>query len=429
MGTWIYVWPEWEYVRAYDFANNRFTTNSQGDVKPAKIATTGRTDGMPGGFLSIPANGTAPGTGILWANHPWREDTEKERIVEGVLRAYDASNLREIWNSRANPARDNFGNFAKFCPPTVANGKVYLPTMGGLHRKITIWGDFAREGPALANLDDNFLVMARTGTDNQLYVRWSGDGIHWLDSWKTTIANESSSHSSAVAAGISPRRLFRGWRDENGHLRVRASDDLINWFGREFLPETSERGPALVCGNGRLFLAWTDQNSRLNVMSSSDGLSWDPQHKVTLNYTSPKAPGLAFFNGTLLLWSGTDFSLNILQSSDGLTWGNPLTPGINNSADGSDFAPALALDGNTPIFCWRGWGYQQLCQMTPMGGTVSNFQGERHFRAFTDTTVASPALTRFQGRSYVGWAGTDEHRTLNVAVLSLGGVSAYGLLA
>jgi len=27
-----------------------------------------------------------------------------------------------------NEARDDMGNFAKFCPPTIANGKVYLST-------------------------------------------------------------------------------------------------------------------------------------------------------------------------------------------------------------------------------------------------------------------------------------------------------------
>lgn len=429
MGMWVYVWPENDILRAYNFAGNRFTANAHGDVVPAAEGTIGMTLGMPGGFLSISANGAAAGSGILWANHPWREDTESEGIVEGVLRAYDASNLQEIWNSRTNRGRDDFGNFAKFCPPTIANGKVYLPTMGGLHRKVTIWGDFAREGPALANLDDNLLVLGWTGADNQLYVRWSADGVNWPDSWKATVASESSLHSSALAGCIDHNRLFRAWTDESGHLRVHSSYDRVNWFSRAILPETSDHGPALACGNGRLFLAWTDRNSKLNVMSSPNGQTWDPQHKETLNYTSPRAPGLAFLNGTLfLVWSGPDFSLNILQSSDGLTWGNHVSPPLNNGADGSDFAPGLALDGPTPTLCWRRWDYQQLCQMTPATDSVNNFDGERHFRGLKDTTVASPALMQFHGRVHVGWAGTDANRTLNVAVLSLGGVSAYGLL-
>jgi hypothetical protein len=34
----------------------------------------------------------------------------------------------ELWNSRQNAPGDDFGNFAKFSPPTIANGKVYLAT-------------------------------------------------------------------------------------------------------------------------------------------------------------------------------------------------------------------------------------------------------------------------------------------------------------
>jgi len=35
---------------------------------------------------------------------------------------------KELWNSEQNAARDKVGMFAKFCPPVVANGKVYLAT-------------------------------------------------------------------------------------------------------------------------------------------------------------------------------------------------------------------------------------------------------------------------------------------------------------
>jgi hypothetical protein len=82
--------------------------------------------GMPGGMLSISANGNTPGTGIVWASHPF-ENNANQAVVAGIVRAYDASNLKnELWNSKINAQRDNIGNFAKFCAPTIANGKVYM---------------------------------------------------------------------------------------------------------------------------------------------------------------------------------------------------------------------------------------------------------------------------------------------------------------
>jgi hypothetical protein len=40
----------------------------------------------------------------------------------------DATSLKELWDSQMNSSRDSVGNYAKFMPPTVVNGKVYLST-------------------------------------------------------------------------------------------------------------------------------------------------------------------------------------------------------------------------------------------------------------------------------------------------------------
>jgi hypothetical protein len=81
---------------------------------------------MPGGFLSISANENAVGTGILWASLPKQGDA-----IAAFLRAFDAANIsHELWNS-AQAQADAVGIFAKFVPPTVANGKVYLATFSG----------------------------------------------------------------------------------------------------------------------------------------------------------------------------------------------------------------------------------------------------------------------------------------------------------
>src|SRR5213076_3379710 len=51
---------------------------------------------------------------------------------------YDADNLQnELWNSYTARDRDDFGNYAKFTPPTIANGKVYVPTFSN---RVSVYG-------------------------------------------------------------------------------------------------------------------------------------------------------------------------------------------------------------------------------------------------------------------------------------------------
>ncbi len=152
-GPWIYVWPEDTFLKAFALVNGKFQTKPAPPIqltpqKPSKInaqqgvpisqSTTrdptgkpGGSPGMPGGILSISANGSTPGSGIVWASHPYSMDAN-QAVVPGIVRAFDASDLtKELWNSKQNASRDDIGNFAKFCPPTIANGKVYMASFSG----------------------------------------------------------------------------------------------------------------------------------------------------------------------------------------------------------------------------------------------------------------------------------------------------------
>ncbi|GAC1638070.1 MAG: hypothetical protein NVS4B9_31070 [Ktedonobacteraceae bacterium] len=156
-GAWIYVWVENDFIRAFQFVNGKFQPNP---VSQHANTAPSETTGMPGGALSLSADGSKPGSGILWASHPHDQDMKdlkgnimdaNQHIVRGILRAYDASDLsRELWNSQLAPGdstaadSDSIGNFAKFCPPTIANGKVYLASFGR---------NLIGTSPAVAGLD------------------------------------------------------------------------------------------------------------------------------------------------------------------------------------------------------------------------------------------------------------------------------------
>jgi len=83
---------------------------------------------MPGGVMALSANGDVDGSGVLWVAMPYSVNAN-HGVVRGVLRALDASDISkpELWDSEhTGNDRDRLGEFAKFCPPTVANGKVYV---------------------------------------------------------------------------------------------------------------------------------------------------------------------------------------------------------------------------------------------------------------------------------------------------------------
>ena len=123
-GPMVYVWPEFDHLKA--LALN--LTSGKLTETPASQSEVAVPDGMPGGFLSVSADGSKAGTGIVWSCTPYDANANWE-TVPGIVRAYDASDLSHLlWDSKQNAGRDDVGMFAKFCPPTVINGRVYVST-------------------------------------------------------------------------------------------------------------------------------------------------------------------------------------------------------------------------------------------------------------------------------------------------------------
>jgi hypothetical protein len=118
----------------FDSDNPLFKSVESPGLPPANLRGAGRTEVfMPGGFITLSADGDQDGTGIVWVTMPFA-DNANHKVVRGVLRAFDAIDVSrggagQLWSSEdENIPTDSLGMFAKFCPPVVANGKVYVAT-------------------------------------------------------------------------------------------------------------------------------------------------------------------------------------------------------------------------------------------------------------------------------------------------------------
>jgi hypothetical protein len=105
--------------------------SSTGQFNTTPTSTTPTGFGFPGATPSISSSGST--NGIVWAIKSQAYGTKdggSSAAGPAVLYAYDASNVAiELWNSTLGTG-NTAGNAVKFTVPTIANGKVYIPTRG-----------------------------------------------------------------------------------------------------------------------------------------------------------------------------------------------------------------------------------------------------------------------------------------------------------
>ncbi len=119
-------------LKAFQIAGNQINPTILSEFTPANASQHVG--------LSISANGRT--NGIVWL-------TTGNYEVDGVpatLHALEATNLaNELWNSDQNSGRDQPGWLTKFAGPTVANGRVYVPT---LSNAVAVYGKLNGTSPA-----------------------------------------------------------------------------------------------------------------------------------------------------------------------------------------------------------------------------------------------------------------------------------------
>ena len=165
-GPMLFCWGENEHLRAWTVDPSGKVTFFAKSAETASAGAGGR-GGMPGGMLALSANDGQPNTGIIWALAPISGDANSF-VVPGILRAYDAEKLDPVPNADGSPRLKllwdsthipgNTFDHCKFCPPVIANGKVFAPTYDG---RIDVYGPVSvAAGPIPTNANPLHVVAS-----------------------------------------------------------------------------------------------------------------------------------------------------------------------------------------------------------------------------------------------------------------------------
>lgn len=150
------VWPKGNQTFVFVpglFSSFKAFAVTGGVFGTAPVSLSAGTIDNPYLGLTLSANGSQDGSGILWATTGNHDDDS----LPGTLHAFDASNLsNELWNSDMTGGPDAVGTFAKFANPTVVNGKVYVPTWSNW---VTVYGPLGgssqNQTPAIAAVSNS----------------------------------------------------------------------------------------------------------------------------------------------------------------------------------------------------------------------------------------------------------------------------------
>jgi len=275
-GEFVYGWSESFRMRRFtlDRTTNTFLNNFQEGNRTLDI-------GMPGSMLSVSSNQEDTSSAIVWASFPTSGDANHQGRP-GTLSAYAANDItgNALWSSINIPA-DDIGTFAKFNPPTIANGKVYAPTFShavkvygmkcGAELTGLVYGDgtglkgeYFSNSPAGTGFDG---AATLTKLDAGINFNWGGD---------------------APVAGVSNDQFKIRWTgkllpltDDQYTIYVTASDGIRVWVDQQLIIDS-----------------WADQ--AVNTHSATVSLTKGTTPDIILEYYSNTNPATC-----ILQWSAT----------------------------------------------------------------------------------------------------------------------------
>ena len=172
-GPVAFVWGSSDALRAYPFNGSTLATTPSAQYTPPVNL-------YPGGELALSSNGDTQG--IVWALMNAQGGAD-HRVPPGSLQAVNAATLSPLWNSTTNAPRDDFGLLAKWVPPMIVNGKVYVATASN---QIAVYGLLPASGSTVtawpmtqAALGGSaaFVVSALSAAGTPQTATWSVSGL------------------------------------------------------------------------------------------------------------------------------------------------------------------------------------------------------------------------------------------------------------
>jgi hypothetical protein len=264
--AYIYVWGASDFLKKFHFDKTQQLFNTTPVAASKYIAV------WPGSSLSLSANGTKPGTAIVWATYP-------NNSGACTLRAFDASTLSELWNSDLAGDRDTVGTYTKFSVPTVANGKVYVPT---LSNALVIYG--------IGNWVPAPTISPASGTHSQPFTVTITDTIPGTKIYYTldgTVPTQSST-------------LYTGPFTVTPSIRVMAKG-----FATGYGPSTISEADYAITGAGLTGQYFNNYNPANPIQGTPDLTRLDPAVNFpNWFYPNPKPPPLIGPFNFAVRWTG-----------------------------------------------------------------------------------------------------------------------------
>ncbi len=265
-------------------------------------------------MLSLSSNASQSGSGILWACHPIQGDAN-QAVVPGELQAFAADDVtHELWNSNMAGKRDGVGNFAKFVPPTVVNGKVYLATFSGY---INVYG---LNPPKVSTCANNLLAAWRSADIG--YVGFAG-GVCYDKPTRTFTVTASGDDIWNQADAF--HYVYQSFNPTSGDIiaRVKSMDATDGWskcgvmFRKNLDPGSPHVFMAITGGNGRALQSrllqggdsynvndvlvsapyWvrlSKQGDKYIGYTSADGVTWNVVDSVNVSLGNYAYAGIAY---------------------------------------------------------------------------------------------------------------------------------------